>query len=66
MKNKTAIIAISITAIGAIVMLIFMKRQADEARKVSNDIMEHFRKVDESMKRSNDSIDRFTDSLYKK
>lgn len=58
MKNKTAIIAIVITAIAVFYGAWIMKKQADEARAVSNDILEQFKKVDESLQRSNDSIEK--------
>lgn len=63
MKNKTVLLAISLTAIAAIAMLLIMKKQADEAREVSNSIMEQFKKVDESLKRTDDSIERANDSI---
>lgn len=62
MKNKIVLIAISATAIGVIIMLLVMKKQADIAREISNDIMEDFKRVDESLQRTNDSLIRFYDS----
>jgi uncharacterized secreted protein with C-terminal beta-propeller domain len=63
MKNKTVLIAISLTAIIASAMLLIMKKQADEAREVSNSIMQQFKTVDESLKRTNDSIENANDSI---
>ena len=63
MKNKTVLIAISVTAIGVIIMLLAMKKQADIAREVSNDIMKDFKRVDESLQRTNDSLMRLQDSV---
>lgn len=63
MKNKAVLIAISATAIVAIIMLLLLKKQADMTRKISNDIIEDFKRVDESLQRTNDSLIRFNDSV---
>lgn len=65
MKNKTVLIAIVITAIAAFYLAWKMKKQAAEARQVSNDIMEQFKKVDESLQKVADSIEKAGDSFNK-
>lgn len=63
MKNKTAIIAIVITAVAAFVMVWIMKKQAAEARQISNDILQQFKTVDERLQRKKDSFERAEDSF---
>ena len=70
MNKKAILLVIIIGGIIALALLFVFKKQADDARKVSDKILEDFKKADESLKRTNDSIEKalpkLLDSLHTK
>jgi len=62
--SKGLIAFIVVASIGTIAMLImFLKRSADEAHKKSDAIVEEFKRVEEDLKRSTTAIDSSTKAL---
>jgi len=55
-KGLTAFIIVAGIALLSTTIL-FMKKSADEAHKVSDSIQEEFKRVNESLKQSDDNID---------
>ena len=55
-KGLTAFIIVAGIALLSTTIL-FMKKSADEAHKVSDSILEEFKRVDESLRQSNGNID---------
>lgn len=54
-KGLIAFIVVACIYLASIVV-VFLKRTADEAHKKSDTIIEEFKRVDESLKRSNEAI----------
>jgi hypothetical protein len=62
--NKKIVYVIIIVACTLTVGIIWnMMKQANEAKNMSDDLMQQFKAVDESIQKTNDSIDKANDSI---